>query len=347
MPISPERQQALERVWYHGESPGLGLRVLAALYATARWISLLPWWLRLRRAPATPVAVVVVGNLSVGGTGKTPLTIALVQALRARGVAVGVISRGYGRHTRGVQLVDSTSTAADVGDEPLLIARSTRAPVVVGEDRVAALQRLCSLVPLDLVISDDGLEHHGLARRCELIVVDGMRGFGNGRLLPAGPLRAPLSRLKRAQALVWNQSTAQLPELGESGIRPITQFSMQIEASALRPLAGGPTTPLTQWRGRRAHVVAGTGNPERVFASVRALGIEVLAHPLPDHVDYALSGVPQFDDDLPCITTSKDAVKLPALAGWYVLETSARIAPELIDCVLAAVGLPDQEQAHD
>jgi tetraacyldisaccharide 4'-kinase len=323
MLISPDR---LQEIWYRGVPAPGWLRAGAWLYACLRIFAQLPYRLRLRRPKVLDVPVVVVGNLTVGGTGKTPLTIALVEALRARGIAVGVISRGYGRRTEGVRLVDQTSTAAEVGDEPLLIARRTRAPVAVGEDRVAAARRLLGAVPLDLLISDDGLEHLALPRSLEIVVIDGARGFGNQRLLPAGPLRAPLSRLQRVDLRVRNG--------GEAGPG---EYAMQIKVRGIRRQKGGHVEALDSWRGRRAHVVAGTGNPARVFASARAIGIEVIEHPQPDHVDYAAAGIPKFDDGLPCITTEKDAVKLPALEGWFVLEVGAEVDPAVIERVVACV----------
>lgn len=322
-PISPERLQA---IWYAGAPGPWWLAPLSWLYRGLRALALLPHRLRLRRAAALPVPVVVVGNLTVGGTGKTPLAIALIEALRARGWAVGVVSRGYGRRSRGVRLVDRESGADDVGDEPLLIARSTGAPVAVGEDRVAAARRLLGAVPLDLVIADDGLDHRRLPRCCEIVVVDGQRGFGNGRLLPAGPLRAPLARLRSVDLVVRNGGE---PRMGEHAMRP--------RIVGLRPLKGGATEDPARWRGRRAHVIAGTGNPWRVFASVRELGIEVLPHPLPDHVDYARTGVPAFDDGLPCLTTGKDAVKLGAHPGWYALELRSELDAGIVECVEARV----------
>ncbi len=326
MLISRER---LQQVWYEGAPVPWWLRVGSGVYAGLRVLAQLPYRLRLLRPQALEVAVVVVGNLTVGGTGKTPLTLALVEALRARGIAVGVVSRGYGRNTRGVRLVDQTSTAAEVGDEPLLIARRTRAPVAVGEDRVAAARRLLGAVPLDLLISDDGLEHLALPRSLEIVVIDGARGFGNGRLLPAGPLRAPLRRLQRADLRVRNG--------GEAGPG---EYAMRIAVRGIRRLKGGHVEALDDWRGRRAHVVAGTGNPARVFASARAIGIEVIEHPQPDHVDYSAVGVPIFDDGLACITTEKDAVKLPALEGWYVLEIGAEVDAAVIERVVACIEGP-------
>ena len=323
MRISPER---LNAIWYGGATVPWWLRLGSLAYACLRFLAQLPYHLRLRRAQPLGVPVIVVGNLSVGGTGKTPLTIALVEALRGRGFLVGVVSRGYGRSTRGVRLVDSASSASEVGDEPLLIARQTRAPVAVGEDRVAAARRLLGAVSLDVLISDDGLEHLALPRCGEIVVIDGSRGFGNGRLLPAGPLRAPLKRLRRVDWIVRNGGT---PQPGE--------HAMTIVARGLRALRSGQSQNLGSWRGRRAHVVAGTGNPARVFASARALGIEVIEHPQPDHVDYAAVGVPSFDDGLPCVTTEKDAVKLPPLDNWFVLEVGAELDPALVEQVIARI----------
>lgn len=323
MLISRER---LHAIWYrNAEIPGW-LRLGSPVYAALRWLAQLPYRTGWRKPVDVGIPVVVVGNLTIGGTGKTPLTIGLIEALRARGLGVGVVSRGYGRNTRGVHLVDRTSTAAEVGDEPLLIAQRTHAPVAVGEDRVAAAQRLIGAVPVDVLIADDGLDHLRLARSCEIVVVDGERGFGNGRLLPAGPMRAPLSRLQRVDLIVRNGGTAQPGE-----------YAMTLRVQGLRRLAGNRVEALQAWQGRRAHVVAGTGNPDRVFASVRALGISVIEHAQPDHVDYLRNGVPKFEDDLPCITTEKDAVKLPPLDNWYVVAVAAQLDEGLVDAVLTRI----------
>jgi tetraacyldisaccharide 4'-kinase len=332
MPIFPDPGR-LEAIWYGGTAPSTGLRLLAGLYGFARWLHALPWRIGLLRPRPTPVPVVVVGNLTVGGTGKTPLVIALVEALRARGIAVGVISRGYGRRTRGVLLVGRDSDATEAGDEPLLIARQTRAPVAVGEDRAAALARLTGAVPIELAIADDGLEHHRLARAMEIVVIDASRGFGNGRLLPAGPLRAPLSRLRTVDAVVFNGVPADEPAALPAGL---PRHLMQVRITAITPLAREAPRPLAAWRGARAHLVVGTGNPERIAEAVRALGIDARLHAMPDHYDYEGSGVPHFDDDLPVLTTAKDAVKLPAkLAGWHVLEAEAKVDPALVERLVA------------
>ena len=197
-----------------------------------------------------------------------------------------------------------------------------------------ALERLLGLVPLDLVISDDGLEHLALARRAEIVVVDGQRGFGNGWLLPAGPLRAPLTRLQGVTAIVRN-----------GGIATPGEFAMEIKATHVKALEGGREEALRNWQGRSAHVVAGTGNPARVFASVRALGIEAIEHPLPDHVDYTQNPVPEFQDLLPVITTEKDAIKLAPRPNWYVLQVSACLPMEFFDHIADQTGLNDPPPA--
>lgn len=322
MRISPERLQA---IWYGGVAAPWYLRLASLLYRSLRGLVQLPYHLRLRRPQRLEVPVVVVGNLTVGGTGKTPMTIALVQALRAHGLGVGVISRGYGRKSTGVRLVDRGSSAAEVGDEPLLIARTTRAPVAVGEDRVAAARRLLGAVPLDVLISDDGLEHMALPRSYEIVVVDGQRGFGNGRLLPAGPLRAPLGRLRKVDAVVRNGGQVQSGE-----------FAMSMRVSGLRALGSERLESLSDWRGRRVHVLAGTGNPARVFETVRALGIDVIEHARDDHADHT-EGLPEFGDGLACITTSKDAVKLGSVPGWYVLDVVADIDERLVTEIVRRV----------
>lgn len=322
------RAEELIPIWYGGRAPGALRIVLSWVYRGLRWLVQLPYRLRLRRPAKLDVPVLVVGNLTVGGTGKTPLTIALVEQLRARGIAVGVISRGYGRRGQGVRLVDSGSRASDVGDEPLLIARRTKAPVAVGADRVAAARRLLSAVPLDLLIADDGLEHLALPRRAEIVVVDGERGYGNGRLLPAGPLRAPLSRLSKVDFIVRNGGTANAGE-----------YAMHLQPVALTPMDGTAPLPLEKWRGRRAHVLAGVGNPDRVFASVRELGVDLVEHPRVDHVDYEREPPPHFDDTVACITTEKDAVKLTAQAGWHVLRVDAQISPDLLPELLRRLQL--------
>jgi tetraacyldisaccharide 4'-kinase len=253
--------------------------------------------------------VVIVGNLSVGGTGKTPLVCWLVARLGERGYKPGVVTRGYGGSIRTVRLIESSDDPAVVGDEPVLLARRTGVPVAVGRDRPAAAQLLVG-AGCDVIVSDDGLQHYALARDCEVVVIDGDRRFGNGWLLPAGPLREARSRLKLADAVVVNGGRA----LIEGAL------IMRLEAKNAVAAAGGRVTPLQKFAGRTVHAIAGIGNPERFFNMLRAHGIEVMGHPLADHARLRAQDI-VFADDKPVLMTEKDAVKCKALIDerhWYV-----------------------------
>lgn len=261
-------------------------------------------WLSAERLP---VPVLVVGNLNVGGTGKTPLTIALADALRARGFRPGVVSRGYGGTERGPVLLGERPDPVRFGDEPCLI-RSAGLPVAVGRDRPAA-GRLLIDAGCDLVIADDGLQHYRLCRDVEICVIDGSRRFGNRRLLPAGPLREPLARLAGVDFRVCNGGHAEAGEV-----------PMHLEGGMARSLEDGTVRPLDAFRGQRVHAVAGIGHPMRFFDELRARGIEVMPHPFPDHHAYA-AGDLDFGDGAPVLMTEKDAVKCAAFAlpqAWAV-----------------------------
>jgi tetraacyldisaccharide 4'-kinase len=288
--------------------------------------------------------VVVVGNLTVGGTGKTPLTIWLARELTALGLKVGVVSRGYGAHSgKRPRLVDAQAQWRDVGDEPLIIARRTACPTVIARDRVAGARELVAR-GVDVIVADDGLQHLALARDCEIVVIDGARGFGNGRLLPAGPLREPLARLRQADAVVVNgvSTHGSLAQALPGG----TPLNMTLRATeAVRLDALGATRPLESFRGQRVHAVAGIGNPARFFAELRAHGTEVLEHAFPDHHPFSGAEL-QFGDGLPVLMTEKDAVKCAAFANprmWYVpvaAQFPAADAHELLRRVLAKVRAP-------
>jgi tetraacyldisaccharide 4'-kinase len=259
-----------------------------------------------RPAAPLPVPVVVVGNLIVGGAGKTPTVIALVLALRGRGWTPGVISRGYRRRDDALREVDDTTPAADVGDEPLLIHRRTRAPVVVGRDRVAAARALLERhQKVDVVVSDDGLQHHRLPRDVAVVVFD-ERGAGNGLLLPAGPLRSPLpARLPPDTLVLYNapQPTTALPgstaQRRLAGVVPLRDWWQ-----------GAPPAPasLDALRGRPLVAVAGVAAPERFFAMLEAEGLGVVRVPQPDHAHYDRLPWPAHATDV--VVTEKDAVKL-------------------------------------
>lgn len=233
----------------------------------------------------------------------------LAKRLAAKGLKPAVVSRGYGgRQLNRIRHARPDSDPADIGDEPLLIARRTEVPVVVGADRAEAA-RIALLEGANVVIADDGLQHYRLARDCEIVVMDGKRRLGNKSLLPAGPLREGPGRLRTVEAVVINDG-----EAGES------ELVMHVVAEDVVPLAGGEGVPLTEFAGRRVHAIAGIGHPERFFAMLRTLGIEVLAHSFPDHTTYRRGDL-EFDDDLPVLMTEKDAVKCTAFAlpnTWFV-----------------------------
>jgi tetraacyldisaccharide 4'-kinase len=292
--------------WFDGAPVPAAATALAAVYGGATALRRRLYargWLRSRRAP-TPV--LVVGNIAVGGTGKTPLTIALVERLRAEGWTPGVASRGYGRADASKPLwVTSETDTAEGGDEPVLVATRTKVKVRVDRDRVAAARALAA-AGCDIVVCDDGLQHYRLARNMEIEVIDGRRRYGNGQLLPAGPLREPPERAARCDFRVVN-----LPAGGaEAGFG---EWPMHLLPGDAQPLVGGRARPLAAFAGQRVHAVAGIGNPERFFEMLRGLGIAVVPHAFADHHRYA-AGDFDFGSRLPVLMTEKDAVKCRALA---------------------------------
>ena len=297
------------------------------------------------------VPVVVVGNLYVGGTGKTPLTIELVRSLQRRGWHPGIVSRGYGSTTRSPRLVDQDAAAAEVGDEPLLIARSTQAPVVVGVRRVAAARLLLRAHPdCDVIVADDGLQHRSLAREVELALVD-ERGLGNGWLLPAGPLREPAGRLECVDAIVLRSTTSN-PARGTPGFEMQTHLADEIHRLGDR----AHTMPLAELARRQAArslsvtAAAGIGVPERFFAMLRTAGLTFEPLPLPDHYDFRDNPFARLQTHLVLIT-EKDAVKCERLepvrkdARIWVVPLAATVDERLIDLVVARL-TPHRKTAH-
>ena len=285
--------------------------------------------------------VIIVGNISVGGSGKTPLIVALVSALKQRGFKPGVVSRGYGGKASSYPLsVNAQTSVAESGDEPLLIAQLADCPVVVDVDRNAAVAYLLSHNNCDLVLSDDGLQHYRLHRDIEIVVVDGQRGFGNGRCLPAGPLRESPARLQQADFVVVN---------GGSGVsRNASWEQMQIASRRMTQLNSGISHPIDQWLieqpEKTVHAVAAIGNPQRFADTLASLGLEVELHSHDDHQALG-AGDLCFGDDLAVIVTAKDAVKLlgsdqshghDSVAGnVWVLEIEAQIENDFIDRLVA------------
>ena len=286
------------------------------------------------------VPVVVIGNLYVGGTGKTPLTIELVRALAARGWRPGIVSRGYGAAGAVARIVRPDDSARDVGDEPLLMARSAPAPVAVARSRAAAAQLLRARHPeCDVLVADDGLQHWPLARDMEIALLH-YRGLGNGWLLPAGPLREPTGRLDRVDAVVCN---GEVPAVETVAPR----YVMRTRLGDARPLQGrGPAQPLAALsteQGRRQlriAAAAGIGMPDRFFAMLRSEGLTIDEMPLADHFDFVTNPFTGIDADR-ILITEKDAVKCvanPALAAdarIWVVPLVTEIDPRLVDDVVA------------
>lgn len=322
--------------WRPRPSPAaLPLRPLAALYG-------LLWQRRSRRAAppgVLPVPVLVVGNLVVGGAGKTPTVIAAVAGLRQRGWTPGIVSRGHGRAgAAALQAVSPHSTAAEVGDEPLLLARRTGAPVVVGRDRVAAARQLLHEHPaVDLIVADDGLQHRALPRQAELVVFD-ERGLGNGLLLPAGPLREPVPQPWPAGRHVLYTNGAPSTPLPGHGARRTLGLAWPLEA--WRAGRAQAAVPLATLRDRPLLAAAGLAAPEKFFGMLRDAGLRFEALPLPDH--HPFDTLPWAAQGPDVVVTEKDAVKLPPArpgerAVW-VLPLDLAVPEALLDALDAQLG---------
>lgn len=275
--------------------------------------------------------VVVVGNVTVGGTGKTPTVIALVEALRAAGYTPGVVSRGYGAKIHEATAVTVTSSPSEVGDEPLLIARRTHAPVMVSPDRVAAAKALLQQNPsVDVIVSDDGLQHYRLARAFELVVFDDRLG-GNNFLLPAGPLRESMSRDRDATLINSPYERTLPPWPNTFALNLTTGSAWLLDNPAMR-------RPLADFAGERIVAAAGIGSPERFFASLRSAGLTPHTRACPDHYDYRDN--PFADIDADCIMiTEKDAVKFGTWrdARIWVVPVEAVLEPRLIELVVEKI----------
>lgn len=325
----------LQRVWYGGARGGVLLVPLGWLFRGLVALRRALYRVRLLPSYAVGRPVIVVGNITVGGTGKTPLTLHLAALLRGLGMRVGVASRGYGGSSRTPRLVQPDDDPALVGDEPLLIAQRRDATVAVGADRVE-VARLLVEQGCDVVIADDGLQHLRLRRDVEIAVVDADRSLGNGRLLPAGPLREPAARLQTVDAVVINGGAPRGAEVG-----------MRLVALDAVPVAGGRPRPLGEFAGQRVHAIAAIGNPARFFALLREHGLVPIEHALPDHAVPAATDL-RFDDDLPVLMTEKDAVKCRRLADQrhWAVRVAATIreadAARLQTLLLRGIGRGDQ-----
>ncbi|MDP2833713.1 MAG: tetraacyldisaccharide 4'-kinase [Pseudomonadota bacterium] len=313
----------LERCWYGRCRYSLLLvpfSLIFFLLVAGRRLAYRAGLFRVRRLP---VPVIVVGNLGVGGSGKTPLTLCIVQWLAELGYHPGIISRGYGGCARAPMPVQADSDPALVGDEPVLLARRAACPVWIGRKRAEAGRQLLAFhSEVDVLVADDGLQHYALVRDMEIVVVDGLRGFGNGRLLPAGPLREPLGRLATVDAAVVNGGDP------DDFLLLPPSFAMRLRGATFRNLRDPAQTAVAaDFAGHEIHALAGIGHPQRFFDHLEHLGLNITPHVFPDHHAYSA-------DDLPAGTllmTEKDAVKCAPFASpdaWF-LAVDAILSPGL------------------
>jgi tetraacyldisaccharide 4'-kinase len=314
-------------VWYGRHPLSLILLPLSWLYCVVvqvRRLGFQAGWFRRRRLP---VPVIVVGNLTVGGTGKTPLVLCLAALLREHGWAPAILTRGYGGTARHwPQVVSADSDPVEIGDEPLLLARRSGCLVVAGPDRAEAGELALLKGQCDILLTDDGLQHYRLARDLEIALVDGERGFGNGRCLPAGPLREPVSRLQSVDLVLYRDGCRE----------PAMRLVPGELVNLLRPEL---TRPLADFHGQRVCAVAGIGHPQRFFELLEKAGIEVEPHPYPDHYRFSERDLSDWPDG-PVFMTEKDSVKCAAFgrdSHWY-LPVDAVLDDAFLDRFFSKLG---------
>ena len=306
----------LTAAWYAGH-PALGLlRPLEWLYRAVVQRKRARFLAGEGEIYRAPVPVVVVGNITVGGTGKTPMILWLIEHCRRQGLRVGVVSRGYGAQPPQLPWrVQADQAASVAGDEPLLIVQRSGVPLMIDPDRSRAVAALLAAEPLDLILSDDGLQHYRLARDLELVLIDAARGLGNRHCLPAGPLREPVERLQSVDALLYNGASSD----------PQDGYGFTLQPRTLVNLRSGEQHPLSHFpAGQALHAVAGIGNPQRFFNTLEGLHWRPVAHAFADHAPYSAELL-NFSPELPVLMTEKDAVKCRAFAAddWWYLAVDA------------------------
>lgn len=331
----------LEQHWYRITPLHLLLWPLSLLFALLAGIRRGFYRNGMLHSDRLPVPVIIVGNISVGGTGKTPFTLWLAQQLLSAGWHPAIISRGYnksrsGQEHQGAPRAVSPHDSADAtGDEPLLMAQRRICPVWIGHDRAATGRALLQAHPeCNVILSDDGLQHYRLQRDVEIAVVDGKRKFGNGLRLPAGPLREPVARLGQVDVVIVNGTETRLDIACAT-----PAFSMQLEGSLLYNLRNpAEMRPAAAFSGQRLHAVAGIGHPQRFFSHLESMGLSVVPHAFPDHHDYQPEDI-RFDDADATLMTEKDAVKCAAFASdkCWVLRVDARLTPDPAELIMEKI----------
>lgn len=298
--------KALDHYWYDINTVAIFLWPVSLLFRTLVWFRRKAYALGVFESFKVAKPLIVIGNLSVGGTGKTPLIIELNKLLTDMDLKVGVISRGYGGTGPWPHQLTDQSSAAVSGDEPVQLFQRTKLPIVVGPNRVDDAKLLCKENNVDIILADDGLQHYRMQRDLELIVVDQQRQFGNGFCLPAGPLREPLSRLNEKSWCVFNGGDQ--------------YYSFQIKPSNTVQLNTKRTVKLQYFENKTVHAVAGIGNPQRFFNMLKDNGINVIEHAFQDHHNFTVDDL-NFNDDLAVLMTEKDSVKCQNIDNerlWYV-----------------------------
>ena len=334
----------LQRVWYGGGSSYRLLLPLSGLYWFLITLRRALYGIGMLRRYRVAVPVIVVGNITAGGTGKTPVTIWLARELRSRGFSPGIVSRGYGgsRSTASMR-VDAASDPDLVGDEPVLLARRTGCPIVVDANRARAAQMLVD-DGIDVIVADDGLQHYRLHRSYEICVIDGSRGLGNRLLLPAGPMRETIDRLSEVDQILINGRSAAAADEATTVEQNALEF--ELAATEVVRLNGSLIRPIEGFAGTTVHGVAAIGNPARFFDMLRAHGMQVIEHAFPDHARLK-PGQLRFGDEFEILMTEKDAVKLgsthsdkywtvpvdlkidPVVAGPWLEQIESRLRSEL------------------
>ncbi|QSX42119.1 tetraacyldisaccharide 4'-kinase [Shewanella cyperi] len=319
-------QQWIHAIWYENKPGKWLLAPLSLLFWLVSAIRRLLFRLGVKQTVILPVPVIVVGNITAGGSGKTPTVIHLIELLRREGYTPGVISRGYGADIKGVRAVLSGASASEVGDEPAMIVARTCVPMVVGRDRVAAAKALLNGCGVDVIICDDGLQHYRLGRDIELALIDGQRRLGNGWLLPAGPLRELPWRLQQVDFVLNNGGK---PSAGE--------WAMTLEPGPLQSLMAGHAAPEP---GQQVNAFAGIGNPQRFFDTLNGLGFILdKVQAFNDHQALTIADLAAFGDGLPLLMTEKDAIKCLGFAkdNWWYLPVTANFPIEFDRQLVAAV----------
>lgn len=288
----------IEQSWYNKSGLTAFLEPLSWLFYLLVQIRLFLYRIKILKSAQLDVPVIIVGNITVGGTGKTPMVIELANLLKKHGYRPGVISRGYGGKARTwPQQVRRDGDPTMVGDEAILIARRTRCPMAVGPDRVASAKALLKYTDCNVIISDDGLQHYALGRDIEIAVIDGIRRYGNEKCLPAGPLREPIKRLKQVNFKITN------------GIAGPNEFAMTYQAEKLcRADDPEVTLDIESLKNQTVHAIAGIGNPQRFFNALKQSGLDIIEHAFPDHYPFKKSDL-DFGEIHPIVITEKDAVK--------------------------------------